>query len=252
MRQILGVPDGSMNHSMLDIPHYTLSPPSSPTRTTIKSPPKRPPTHNSVSVMKVSHPLTERSMTRRPMSHNQSFATLLDQPEVMNHSTGKIFGSASTLNFPQTPMTLVTHSGPVHTTQAAQLIYNGHFSGLESFGASGMTILEELTDLALKVCENGRAVHQKHHSRGAALLTSNGKVYSGCDVYVRVGDPNGITAERGAVLAAIADGAAGFQCLVIATDTMTDYPVPDGQSREFLRNFGVFPIILVNCDLDMA
>ena len=33
---------------------------------------------------------------------------------------------------------------------------------------------------------------------------------------------------------------------------MMNFPVPDGQSREFMRNFGVFPVILVNCELDMA
>jgi cytidine deaminase len=111
--------------------------------------------------------------------------------------------------------------------------------------------LEELTDVSLKVCENGRAAGQKHNSRGAALLTSNGKVYSGCDVYLKDRDPNGISAERSAVMAAVADGSSAFHCLVLSTDTMINFPVPDGQSREFLRSFGVFPVILVNCELNM-
>ena len=42
-----------------------------------------------------------------------------------------------------------------------------------------MTILEELIDLALRTCENGRTAGQKHHARGAALLAPNGKVSAG-------------------------------------------------------------------------
>lgn len=74
-----------------------------------------------------------------------------------------------------------------------------------------MTILEELIDLALHSCENGRTAGQKHHARGAALLAPSGKVYSGCDVYVREGDPNGVSAERAAILMAVADGAEAFE-----------------------------------------
>ena len=74
-----------------------------------------------------------------------------------------------------------------------------------------MTILEELIDVAFKACENGRLAGQKHHSRGASLLQSNGRVYCGCDIYTRDDDPNAIVAERSAVTAAISDGAAKFE-----------------------------------------
>ena len=113
-----------------------------------------------------------------------------------------------------------------------------------------MTILEELIDAALGVCENGRAAGQKHHSRGAALLTSDGRVYTGCDVYMpdTIGAV-GISAERAAILSAVADGASKFDCIVIGSDTMKAHPSSDGLSREFLRTFGIFPVILVNCDM---
>jgi cytidine deaminase len=115
-----------------------------------------------------------------------------------------------------------------------------------------MTILEELIDAALGVCENSRAAGQKHHSRGAALLTKDGRVYTGCDVYMpdTIGAV-GISAERAAVLAAVADGASNFDCIVVGSDTMKAHPSPDGLSREFLRTFGIFPVILVNCDMDV-
>ncbi len=160
-----------------------------------------------------------------------------------------------------------------------------------------MTVLEELMDVALRVCESGRQAGQRHHSRGAALLSGAGKVYTGCDVYFGLdsgglaannfgsgnggsnGNGNGISAERAAVLAAVSDGVKHFhvrvqrislsriylvlnlyvvlmtratcgQALVIASDSMKLFPTPDGQSREFLRTFGVFPVILVNSQLD--
>jgi hypothetical protein len=42
-----------------------------------------------------------------------------------------------------------------------------------------MTILEELIDIALKACEKSRGAdcQKQHHARGAALLSSSGKVY---------------------------------------------------------------------------
>lgn len=42
-----------------------------------------------------------------------------------------------------------------------------------------------------------------------------------------------------------------FQCIVIASDISDVFPAPSGQMREFLRNFGVFPVILVNCHLEV-
>lgn len=42
-----------------------------------------------------------------------------------------------------------------------------------------------------------------------------------------------------------------IQCLVISSDTMETFPFPSGESREFLRKMGKFPVILVNCKLEM-
>ena len=83
-----------------------------------------------------------------------------------------------------------------------------------------MTVLEELIDAALNVCEKSRQTaallpQQSHaHSRSAVLLTCTGKTYTGCDVHIAanpsMGDPHGVSAERAAFLAAVADGAAKF------------------------------------------
>lgn len=80
-----------------------------------------------------------------------------------------------------------------------------------------MTIMEELVDAALKVCENSRVAGQKSRSRGAVLLCSNGKTYTGCDVKLNGGEALGVSAERAAVLAAIADGANKFDVSYLIT-----------------------------------
>lgn len=73
-----------------------------------------------------------------------------------------------------------------------------------------MTILEELIDTALKVCENSRVAGQKSRTRGAVLLCSNGKTYTGCDVKMSGSESLGVSAERAALLAAIADGSSKY------------------------------------------
>ena len=81
-----------------------------------------------------------------------------------------------------------------------------------------MTVLEELIDAALNVCEKSRhsALQQQTHahSRSAVVLTSTGKTYTGCDVHIASAngsaETHGVSAERAAFLAAVADGAAKF------------------------------------------
>jgi cytidine deaminase len=266
MRQLLGAPDSSgfLTAGFSDMPQYSIYPASNSSprnffdksvgRSLSQSLPHSP----SKSPLQISvHDGTQylgSSQSFAPRINKSSFSNpSIGNMNVLSHPQSMNTNNLSLLSYPQTQNNLQYNnsSGTARDAAVAQLIYNANFSGLESHGASGMTILEELTDVSLKVCENGRIAGQKHNSRGAALLTSNGKVYSGCDVYFKERDPNGISAERSAVMAAVADGSSVFQCLVLSTDTMISFPVPDGQSREFLRGFGVFPVILVNCELDI-
>lgn len=73
-----------------------------------------------------------------------------------------------------------------------------------------MTILEELIDIGLKACENSRNAGQRQHSRAAVLLSSGGKTYSGCEISFP-GDPNFVSAEKAAFLAAASDGSTTFE-----------------------------------------
>lgn len=80
-----------------------------------------------------------------------------------------------------------------------------------------MTILEELIETGLKVCENSRSAGQKSNSRAAVLLTKAGRTYSGCDVRLPNNEAHGVTAERAAFLAAVADGATEFEVSIICS-----------------------------------
>ena len=111
------------------------------------------------------------------------------------------------------------------------VIYNTHFSGL-NFGASGMTILDELIDKALQACERGST------ERGACALAPNGKVYTGCDVYVETGQ-DGLSAERAATLAAVAEGMKSFDCIVIAASSDDSFPFPEADLENSSFFWGV-------------
>jgi hypothetical protein len=93
---------------------------------------------------------------------------------------------------------------------AALALYYKNYGGLQSVGPSGMTILEELIDACLKVCENSRQAGHRQHSRSAILLSSSGKTYTGCEISFP-GDDNFISAEKAAFLAAAADGSTNFE-----------------------------------------
>ncbi len=80
-----------------------------------------------------------------------------------------------------------------------------------------MTILEELVDAAFKVCENSRSAGQLCRARGAVVLTSSGKTYSGCDVQVSSSDAMSVSAERAAMLASVADGASKFDVSLLCS-----------------------------------
>lgn len=90
-----------------------------------------------------------------------------------------------------------------------------------------MTILEELIDMALKSCDNGRQVGQKQSLRGAAILDSNGRVYTGCDVFLRENDSNSISAEKAALIAAVSAGAAKIEVCQVdgSLSTVTRPPI---------------------------
>ena len=100
---------------------------------------------------------------------------------------------------------------------------------IQAIGESGMTVLEELIDAAMSVCERSRQStlqQQSHtHSRSAVLLSNTGRTYTGCDVHIASAtggseSQHGVSAERAAFLAAVADGASKFDVSVTASFDM--------------------------------
>ncbi len=80
---------------------------------------------------------------------------------------------------------------------------------------------------------------------GVALLTTEGKIFTGCNIENAA---FGLTncAERTAIFKAVSEGYRDFQALLLITDT--DDPVfPCGSCRQVIREFeGKMEIILIN------
>ena len=95
-----------------------------------------------------------------------------------------------------------------------------------------------MDDLYQKALQASGAAYvpYSHFHVGAALLTEDGKVFTGCNVENR---SYGLTicAERGAVMKAVSSGYRSFIALAVATPDST-YPVgPCGACRQVLSEF---------------
>ena len=88
----------------------------------------------------------------------------------------------------------------------------------------------------------GRTVYEtfiSYFKVGAALLTSNGKVYKGCNIENAAFGPTNC-AERTAVFKAISEGEMSFSKIAIVggkNGIVTDYSVPCGVCRQVLSEF---------------
>jgi cytidine deaminase len=122
------------------------------------------------------------------------------------------------------------------------------FSGMQAYGKTGMTVLEELVEAAFRACDVGHAQGQQH-VRGAAVLTRGGRVYAGCNVESASSTELSVSAERTTLLKAVSEGESQFRALVLVSDTAAAFPSPEGGSRQFLAEFGDFAVYLVNRDL---
>lgn len=70
---------------------------------------------------------------------------------------------------------------------------------------------------------------------GAALLTSSGKIYTGCNIE-NAAYPSTCCAERVAIFKAISDGETEFMEMAVAADTKRPVP-PCGTCRQVMSEF---------------
>ncbi|XP_066528189.1 cytidine deaminase a [Hoplias malabaricus] len=73
---------------------------------------------------------------------------------------------------------------------------------------------------------------------GAALLSTDGTVFTGCNVENACYNL-GICAERTAIAKAVSEGHRDFNAIAIASDMEDEYISPCGGCRQFMREFGL-------------
>ncbi|OPZ81862.1 MAG: Cytidine deaminase [bacterium ADurb.Bin425] len=101
---------------------------------------------------------------------------------------------------------------------------------------------EKLLAAAVQASAHAYAPYSRYKV-GAALLSADGRIFSGCNVEnENIG--SGICAERTAVVKAISEGATNFvACAVACATDFRCYPC--GLCRQFLSEFGAGLIIIV-------
>jgi cytidine deaminase len=97
-----------------------------------------------------------------------------------------------------------------------------------------------LVQLALEARERAYAPYSNYRV-GAALVTSSGKFFTGCNVE-NAAYPTGMCAERVAVFKAVSDGEREFVALAVVT---SNGGTPCGACRQVLAEFGLDTIVLI-------
>ena len=111
---------------------------------------------------------------------------------------------------------------------------------------------EKLVSTAISMRKRSYAPYS-HYCVGAALLSEDGTVFTGCNVE-NASYPVGICAERTAISKAVSEGHKKFKALAIAgalsKSNGSDFCAPCGMCRQFIREFCSedFPIILAKAD----
>lgn len=108
-----------------------------------------------------------------------------------------------------------------------------------------MKTVEKLLEAAQKVKENAYAPYSHFHV-GAALLTENGKIYSGCNVE---NTSYGLTicAERNAIFRMISDGERRIAEILVIGDTEEFLP-PCGACRQVMIEFSTNDTVVYLCN----
>jgi cytidine deaminase len=107
---------------------------------------------------------------------------------------------------------------------------------------------KHLAEMAMKAKQNALPTYSNFYV-GAAILTSEDKVYTGCNVESSSYSLT-ICAERNAVFKAISEGEREFKAIAVAGDT-EDFISPCGACRQVISDIcGEIDIILVSSNGD--
>lgn len=100
---------------------------------------------------------------------------------------------------------------------------------------------KELIRKALEAKKMAYVPYSKFHV-GAALITDDGQVYSGCNIEISSYSPT-ICAERTAIFKAVSEGHKKIKAIAVVGDANPTYPC--GVCRQVIREFGQDAIIIV-------
>ena len=100
---------------------------------------------------------------------------------------------------------------------------------------------DNLIQLAIRARDNAYAPYS-NYKVGAALLTTDGKVFLGCNVENASYGPS-MCAERVAVFKAVSEGYKEFQAIAVAT---VNGGTPCGVCRQVLREFAPNLVVIVS------
>lgn len=109
-------------------------------------------------------------------------------------------------------------------------------------------IARELISVAFKQLEYSYAPYS-HYKVGAALLTAENQIYTGCNIENAAYTPSNC-AERTAIFKAVSEGITHFKAICIVGGTegrVTDYAPPCGVCRQVMMEFcnpEIFEVIL--------
>lgn len=105
----------------------------------------------------------------------------------------------------------------------------------------------ELIEKARAMLERSYAPYS-HFKVGAAILTEDGRVFTGCNVE-NASYGGTICAERTAAVKAVSEGAVKFEAVAIVSEAgILTYPC--GICRQFLSEFGDESMRVILCDKD--
>lgn len=108
-----------------------------------------------------------------------------------------------------------------------------------------MTVKNEILEVAQKIRLNAYAPYSKFKV-GAAILTTNGKIYAGCNVE-NASYPCGTCAEAGAIAAMIAGGETEIAEILIIADTKCILPC--GNCLQKIAEFGNEKTLVHSADI---